>query len=122
MSGVKFSVRQTESLQEVETHITKKILDYGRIRKYQRIVTQVAIQAAMVVMMVLRDTEAGPQTTNVVSHRKPHSYRHSGPVLAKPTFNWGVKDRYIEIRNFEIEVLNVLETIACKLSERDVSV
>ena len=45
--------------------------------------------------------------------------RHSGPILIKPMFNWEAHDRYVELMNFYIEVLNILEIKVCKLLEEE---
>ena len=85
----------------------------------KEVVNQLAVQAAMVVMTVLRDTEAGSQLTTMMSHREPQRHKHSGPVLVKPLFNCYMQDRYIELMNFEMEVLNFLETKAYGLFEEE---
>ena len=61
-------------------------------------VNQTAVQVAMMVILVLRDTERGPWPTTAESHREPHRYRYSGLVFAKIAFNWGMKDRYVELK------------------------
>ena len=83
----------------------------------KELVNQVAVHVAKVVRMALRDTEAGSQLTTVMSHRKPQRRRPSGPILGKLVLNWGIQDRYIELMNFEVEVLNILEIEAYELSE-----
>ena len=35
----------------------------------------------------------------------------------EPAFNWGVQDRCIELMNLKMEISNILETRAYKLSE-----
>ena len=53
----------------------------------KEVVNQVAVQVETVVMMALRDTEAGPNQPAwwaIGSHKKQ---RHSGPILVKPVFN-----------------------------------
>ena len=72
-------------------------------------VNQVVIQAATVVMMALRDTEAGPWLATVVS-RELQRQRHSEPVLVKLAFNWGMHDRCVEPMNFKMDVSYILET------------
>ena len=102
-----------QSLQVAEKCITKRKRRksvYSTIRKIKEIVNLMAVQVAVVVMMVLRDTEAGSWPTASVSHRQAHRNRHTRPTLAKPAFNWGAKDGYIEPRNLEMEVLNVHTT------------
>ena len=62
----------------------------------KEIVNHVAIQEAMAVMMMtLRDAEAGPQPTIAASYREPQRQRHGGPILVKPAFDWDAQDRYV---------------------------
>ena len=69
MLGVKVSGRQ--SLPTLtKTHIYK-IFKTAESEGIMEIVNQVAIQAATLVMMALRDVEAGPWVTTVASHREP---------------------------------------------------
>ena len=75
----------------------------------KEVVNQLAVQAAAAVMMVLRNTEVGPQLTTMVSHREPQRRRYSWTVLVNLAFTWGMQDRYIELMNFEVEDLNILE-------------
>ena len=71
------------------------------------------------VWMALRDTEAEPQPSIVMSHREPHKQRHTGPILIKLVFTWGTQDRYVKLLNFEMEVMNMLDTKVCKLHEEE---
>ena len=80
---------------------------------------QVAIQAASAVMMALWDAEAGPWLTTMASHRQPQRNRHSKPVLSKATFNWATKGTHEECMNFEMELINILETKVYKLTEEE---
>ena len=61
----------------------------------KEVVNQVAVQVAMVVMMVLRDTEAGPQPTTTASHREPQKQRYTGPILVKLVSDLDTQDRYV---------------------------
>ena len=45
-----------------------------------------------------------------MSHREPQGQWQSGPILVKLAFNWDAQDRYIELINFEMEILNSLVT------------
>ena len=78
-----------------------------------------AVKMPMVVMRTLRDKEAGPQLSTVVSPGDPKT-RHSESILITLAFNWDMQDRYVELVNFEMEDLNILETIAYKLSKEKV--
>ena len=70
-------------------------------------------------MMELRDSEVGSQLTSSMSHGKPERQLHTGPILVKPAFNWDTQDMYMKLMNFKMEVLNILETKACKLYEEE---
>ena len=54
-----------------------------------------------------------------MNHTEPHRHRHSGQALIKLAFNCSMKDRYTYLRNFEMEVINVLETKAYVLLEEE---
>ena len=49
----------------------------------KEVVNKVAVQVAMVLMMVLKEKEAVPQLTTVASYREPQRQRYSGPKLKK---------------------------------------
>ena len=67
MLRVNISFRQTEILQGGKTHIVK-VDRVAESKNIKEVVNQVAVLAAMVVMMVLRGAEAESQLTTVVSH------------------------------------------------------
>ena len=83
----------------------------------KEVVNHVAVQAVMAVIVVLRETEAGPWPTTAVSHREPQRQMHSGLIIVKLVSNWVTQDRYIELMNFKMEVLKFLGTNAYELSE-----
>ena len=86
-------------------------------------VSQVAVQMAMVVMIALRDIETGLWLTIIVSHREPQRQKYSGLIPVKLALNWGAKDRYSELMNFEMEVLTILENKSYEfLGEQEVPV
>ena len=33
----------------------------------------------------------------------------SGPIMKQPTFDWSTKDKYAKLRNFKLEVRNMLQ-------------
>ena len=59
-------------------------------RNIIEVVNQAAVQAATVIMMALRDAQAGFQPTTAVSHRVTKQ-RYSGPILVKLLFNLGTQ-------------------------------
>ena len=85
-------------------------------KNIKEVVSQVVLQAVMVVMMALRDAKEGPQPTTTASHRSPQKLRHSRLILIKPVFNWSTQDRYVILLNFEMEVLNIIESKVFELS------
>ena len=77
----------------------------------QTAVKQVAIHSATATVMVLRETDAGLISgTSMANMGEAYIYRHGGPVLRQPSFDWNASDRYIELLSFEMEVTNILQT------------
>ena len=75
------------------------------------IVNQVAIQAAMAVIMTLSEADVGPRSSATTARlREMHRERAGGPALKLPLFTWNVKDKYVELLNFEMEVTDILQT------------
>ena len=62
----------------------------------KEIVNQVAVQAATVVMMAVRDTETVPLPATTSNQLETQRQRHGGPLLERPKFNWGMQDRYLK--------------------------
>ena len=78
-----------------------------------------AIQAAIAVMMVLKDTDVGPWSAATASLRKLPRQRYGELALEKMSFNWNVQNRYIEVLNFEMEVTHILETKLFELTDEE---
>ena len=113
-------LRQSHS-READKHSQKKWNQSEMVESedIQAIVNQVAVKAVTAVMVALRDTDAGPRTaTNTASLRELPRQRHGTPALEKPSFNWNTHDRYIELLNFEKEVMNILEAKHMKLIKK----
>ena len=54
-----------------------------------KVVMQVAIQAALAAVIVMREADAhSPSHTNVVSSGEVCRHRNGRPPLRKPSFNW----------------------------------
>ena len=53
----------------------------------KEIVNQVAVHAAIVVMMAFRDTETGPQPATMSNQWENQRQRKAGVVMEKPRFN-----------------------------------
>ena len=43
--------------------------------------------------------------------------RMSRPIMQQPTSDWSAKDKYAELRNFKVEVQNVLQN--CNISQNE---
>ena len=46
-------------------------------------------------------------------------HRNLGLVLEKPTFNWDMLDSYVRLLNFQLEVMNILETKAYEINNEE---
>ena len=42
----------------------------------------------------------------------------SGPIMKQPTFDWSSKDKYAELRNFKLEIGNMLQNFNLGPKER----
>ena len=85
----------------------------------KEIVNQVAVQEAATVMMVFRDTDTGFLLASTPNQHKNQRQRHGGLVLEKLRFNLGIPDRYVELLNFQLEVINILETRAYEVNDKE---
>ena len=54
-----------------------------------------------------------------MSQREPQKQRYCGPIIVKLVFNWGAQERYAELLNFEMEVINILDTKVYEFSEEE---
>ena len=67
----------------------------------QPIVNKVAVEAGTAVIMMLRDTDAGPRSAaNTAIPRESQRQTHDGPALEKPSFKGNTQDKYVELINF----------------------
>ena len=89
----------------------------GESEGIQEVVNQAAIQVATVVMMTLRGVAAGPYLAQAANLREPQQQRHGRLALIKPSFDWNVQDRYIELLNFKVEIMSIVEMKTYGLSE-----
>ena len=72
---------------------------------------QVAIQAAIAVVVVLREVDADPRSgASTASLKEGHRQIPSRPALKQPSFNWNVTDKHVEVLNFKMEVTNLFQT------------
>ena len=86
----------------------------------QTIITQAAIQTAQVAEMALKVPDTGPTAgTNMANTGDAHRCRHSGPALRQSVFDWKAMDRCIVVLNFEMEVMNILQTRAWELNSEE---
>ena len=59
--------------------------------------------------MALKEAGTGLATdVNVANTGEVQRPRHGRPGLRQPSFNWKVPDKYIELLNFEMEIMNKL--------------
>ena len=72
------------------------------------IINQAPVQSVTGVMMVLWNADVGPNLALTASLREPQRQRHGRLTTEKPSFNWNAQDMYVELLNFEMEVLNIL--------------
>ena len=71
----------------------------------------------MVRAMMEADLPTKPHTRRN-SPEEPWRPRPAKPTLSQPAFNCNAPDMYVELLNFEMEVANVLHTIAYDLSNK----
>ena len=80
----------------------------------------VAIQATKAVVMALKEADAGPATcANMANAREVLRHRHGGSALRQPAADLKAHDKYMELMNFEMEVVARLQTKAFKLNSDD---
>ena len=63
----------------------------------QKVVNKTAIHAATAAMMALRGMDVGPHLVSTANLRELQYQRHDGLALEKPSFNWNVQYRYVEL-------------------------
>ena len=86
----------------------------------QTAVTQVSIQAAMAVVMVMKEADAGPASgANTISSGEADRYRCGSPALGQLSFNWNAQDKYTELLSFKMDVMHILQTKTDKLNEEE---
>ena len=90
-----------------------------QIFKALKRLSHVAIPAAMPIMMAFRDTDTETQPAKSPSQQETLRKRHRGPIVAKPKFNWDAHGNYVYLVNVNLEVTNLLETGACKISDEE---
>ena len=65
--------------------------------------------------MQMQDPDQSPQH-DIGSHRDRSMLF---PYWKKPSFNCDAQERYVEVMNFEIEIMNILETRAYELVDEE---
>ena len=55
----------------------------AELENIKEVFNQAAVQAAMVVIMTLRNAEVGPWPTTAESHSEPQKQIHNGPIFEK---------------------------------------
>ena len=70
--------------------------------------------------MGMREADTGSAPgNNAVSPGEVHSHRDGKPALSQPSFNWNATDKYGELLCFELEVMNIIQTKTCELTEEE---
>ena len=73
------------------------------------VIAQVAIQAATVAVMGLKETDKEPTSVaNMANTGEAHRSRHSSTALRQSAIDWKALGKYIEILNFEMVVMNIM--------------
>ena len=81
------------------------------------VVTQVVILAAMAMVMLIRESDAGPVSgMNTASVGEAHRQRHGWLAVKQLVYNWNAPDKYAEFLSFEIKVVNVVQTKTYELT------
>ena len=80
---------------------------------------QAIMQTATVVMMAFIDTETGPWPAKMPNQSENQRQRNRGLVLEKHKFILDAPDRYIELLNFQLEVINILETRVFEINDEE---
>ena len=53
------------------------------------------------------------------SPEEPHRPRQAAPLQPKPEFNWKAPDRYVQLLNFKIEVVNILKVKVYDINDEE---
>ena len=77
------------------------------------------MQGATVVVMTFRENETGPQPTTIRNQWENQRQRNEGLVLEKSRFNRNALDRYVELLNFQLEVMNILESRVYEINDEE---
>ena len=73
---------------------------------------EAAIQANTAVVMSLHQAVG----VSMANTGEAHLSEHCGQALRQPGLNWKVSDKYIELLNFEMEIMNTLQTRASEVN------
>ena len=77
------------------------------------------MQAVTAVMMALRDTDETSCPATTATLTEPQRQKHGRQALERPLFNWNAQDRFIELLNIELEVMNILERNTYDLTDEE---
>ena len=79
--------------------------------KPMKVVTQVVVESAQAAILTMAKTTEGnttpTQTTGQTKVAKPFRSRTGGLCLNQPTFNWASKNKYTELKQFEMKVADI---------------
>ena len=71
------------------------------------------------VIMAFRDTDTGPQPSITPNQHENYRQRNGGLVLEELGFNWDAPHGYVELLNFQLDMMNILETRAYGINEEE---
>ena len=76
-----------------------------------------AIEAAL---MIMREADKGfTSGVNTFGSGATYKHRYGRPAVRQASCNWNAHDKYVELLYFEMEVKNILQMKAYKLSEEE---
>ena len=97
-------------------HVNKIQTEMADSKSIKEIVNQVSVQA---VMIISRDSDTALWKATMLNQCENHRQRNEGLELEKLRFNRDEPDRYVELLNFQLEVMNILETRAHKINDEE---
>ena len=71
-------------------------------------------QAATRVAIQAKSMTSAARAENI-GHRMP------GPIMKQPTFDWSAKDKYVKLRNFKLEVKNMLQNFNISQNRKSIN-
>ena len=89
----------------------------GWHRSNKQVISQAVVEAAKDVMLVITG-EGKIQSKTIEQNSKKRGHQTQNRTLSlTASFNWSAKYKYMELRNFKIEVMNIFLTRTCDRSD-----